>query len=194
MRRLLLLAPLTACVHPVVASLSPSDDPGITIPGSALEFYDLTGSNAVDVVQSLVEQSPAEANIQHAAQTRWEVVWRYPAGPDDQPEACDLDQVDVHVSVVTDFPRWSPPAESNPEDVAEWHRYTRALAVHETEHVALIDDLAGTLPAVLGGSDCAHADAEGQGVLDAIRAANNELDVATRDGAREGAALAWLGG
>lgn len=196
MRHLLavVLAPLSACVHPVVASAPAPVRPTIAIPGSELAFYELTGANPVDVVQSLVEESPADGNVQHAAQTRWEVVWRYPAGPEDQPEACDLSSVEVHVSVVTDFPRWEPPATASAVDVAEWYRYTEALAGHEASHVQLIDDLAGTIPAVLGRTDCAHADAEGARVLDAIRTANAELDTLTRNGAAEGAALAWLGG
>jgi hypothetical protein len=60
--------------------------------------------------------------------------------------------------------------------------------------VRLIDDLAGTIPGVLGRTDCAHADAEGARVLDTIRTANAELDTLTRNGAAEGAALAWIGG
>ncbi len=196
MRRLspLVLGSLFACVHPGLAQAPAQAAPVIAIPGSALEFYDLAGANAVDVVQSLVEQSPAVGSVQHAAQTRWEVVWRYPAGPDDQPNACDLTNVEVHVSVVTDFPRWDPPAGAAPADVAEWYRYTLALASHEAEHVQLIDDLAGTIPDVLERSDCLRADAEGEQVLDAIREANSELDVKTHDGAREGATLAWIGG
>lgn len=191
---LVALVPLFACAHHEVATSPPPVAPEVVIPGSELEFYDLTGASAVDVVQAMVESAPSDGNLQHAAQTRWEVVWRYPAGPEDQPERCDLAQVDVHVGVLTLFPRWQPPAGANPADVAEWYRYTAALAEHETEHVALIGDLAGTIPGVLAASDCAHADAEGQGVLDAIRAANRDLDAHTRDGATEGAALAWLSG
>jgi predicted secreted Zn-dependent protease len=185
---------LVACAHHEVAAAPLAVAPEVVIPGSALEFYDLQGATAVDVVQSMVENAPSDGNLQHAAQTHWEVVWRYPAGPDDAPEACDLDQVDVHLDVLTEFPRWDPPADANPADVAEWYRYTSALAGHETEHVALIGDLAGTIPAVMAASDCAHADAAGQAVLDTIRDANRDLDTHTRDGATEGAALAWLGG
>ena len=184
---LVVLAPLFACAHHEVAVAPLVVAPEVVIPGSALEFYDLQGATAVDVVQSMVENAPSDGNLQHAAQTHWEVVWRYPAGPDDAPEACDLD-------VLTEFPRWDPPADANPADVAEWYRYTSALAGHETEHVALIGDLAGTIPAVMAASDCAHADAAGQAVLDTIRDANRDLDTHTRDGATEGAALAWLGG
>ena len=59
--------------------------------------------------------------------TEWEVVWRYPAGPDDgSAPACDLEDVDVHVTVTTLFPRWSPPVGALPADVAEWNRYVLA--------------------------------------------------------------------
>lgn len=187
----LLLLGALACAHRP-SDPAPPAAPAVVIPGSSVAFYDLSGATPVDVVESLVAAAPVETNIRHAAQTRWEVVWRYPAGPDDHPEACDLSTVDVHVDVVTDFPRWTPPPEAAPADVAEWMRYSAALADHEAEHVQRIEDLAGTLPGVLRASDCAHADAEGQRVLDAIRAANTELDVRTRDGATEGAALAWI--
>lgn len=187
----LLLLGALACAHRPAEPSDPVPAP-LVIPGASVTFYDLQGATPVDVVESLVAAAPQDTDIRHAAQTRWEVVWRYPAGPDDQPEACDLSTVDVHVDVVTAFPRWEPPAEAAPADVAEWRRYTAALAGHEVEHVARITELAGTLPAVLGASDCAHADAEGQRVLDAIRASNVELDVQTRDGATEGAALAWI--
>lgn len=190
---LLSLLALIGCTHRPVVVAVPGSLPEVQVPGSVLEFYEISGSNPVDVVESLVTVSPAVGNIHHAAQTRWEVVWRYPAGPDDRPDQCDLSTVDVKVSIVTDFPRWTPGVEADDSDVREWQRYTRALAVHEAEHVRLIEELAGTLPAVLGGSDCANADARGQAVLDAIREANTQLDVVTRDGATQGAALAWLG-
>ena len=190
---LLSVLALIGCTHRPVASAPALAAPDVQIPGSSLEFYEISGANPVDLVESLVTVSPATGNIHHAAQTRWEVVWRYPAGPEDRPEQCDLSTVDVNVSIVTDFPRWSPSAEAAESDVREWQRYTQALAVHEAEHVRLIDALAGTLPEVLSSSDCASADARGQAVLDAIREANTHLDVVTRDGATQGAALAWLG-
>ena len=109
---LLSVLALIGCTHRPVASAPSLAAPDVQIPGSSLEFYEISGANPVDLVESLVTVSPATGNIHHAAQTRWEVVWRYPAGPEDRPEQCDLSTVDVNVSIVTDFPRWSPSAEA----------------------------------------------------------------------------------
>lgn len=167
----------------------------IAIPGSDLAFYDVTGASAVDVVESLVAQAPDAGGIRHAAVTEWQIVWRYPSDTDDSSTtaACDLDHVRMDVSILTLFPRWSPPIGANPADVQEWWRYSLALADHEAVHVRIIDDLAGSIPAAIQSGGCEGADQRGLAVLDEIRAASSELDTDTLDGATTGAELAWVG-
>ncbi len=191
----MVLLALFACVRPQAANVQDivAAPPPVAVPGSEMAFYEVTGRTPVDVVESMTENAPQDSSIHHAAQTDWDVVWRYPAGPDDgSAPACQLDQVDVHVSILTRFPHWQPPADADPKDVDEWARYTTALAKHESAHVRIIDDLAGTLPAALNAGTCDDADQRGEAVLDAIRAQNAELDTDTLDGETTGAELAWV--
>ncbi|MSP54159.1 MAG: DUF922 domain-containing protein [Myxococcales bacterium] len=185
---------LTACAHPQLARPAVTEVPVIAIPGSDLAFYDVHGSSGVEVVESLVNQAPEAGGIRHAAVTEWGIVWRYPSDTEDSSAsaACDLDHVLVDVTILTLFPRWSPPIGANPEDVSEWWRYALALADHETVHVRIIDDLANSIPEALRAGGCEGADQRGLAVLDEIRARSSELDTETLDGTTTGAQLAWV--
>ena len=64
--------------------------------------------------------------------TRWNFRWSWPGYGS---STCDLARATVTLSIVVSFPRWTHPVGASPGVVADWGRYTRALALHEQGHV-----------------------------------------------------------
>ena len=148
-----------------------------------MRYYDVTGSTATAVRAQMYQLGPVDHGQHEDAYTAWYINWRWPPGPG----GCDLADVTVSDTITVTFPRWTPPAAASQALVADWVRYTHALATHEEGHV---DFVVATLPAVkqaIESATCATADAAGNAVLDRIRQHDLAYDAATDHGATQGA-------
>jgi predicted secreted Zn-dependent protease len=96
------------------------------------------------------------------------------------------------------LPRWTPPADADPELVAEWAAWHGRLRWHEQGHVDVVHAFATGAEERLRAAGCAGIDAEGAAMMAGVRRAQADYDAATGSGHAQGArfwtgtdALAW---
>ena len=177
---------LLACAH------EPPSPPSLPIVGAEVLWYDLTGADRIDLIQSCADTCPRdEADRPVASLTLWAVDWTWQRPPT---EPCEVRNVAVAVDTTVTLPRWSPPPEADPALVDEWRAYLTALALHEQGHVDLAHELAADSEAALTSAGCAGAHAAGREVLDRLGEAQHAYDAATDSGRRQGADFWKVGG
>ena len=150
-----------------------------------MRYYAIGGVTDVQIRGRLNARAPASPDgFNGDAFTRWNFRWSWPGYGS---STCDLARATVALSIVVSFPRWTHPAGASPAVVADWGRYTRALALHEQGHV---DYARARDPFVLRAirrATCSTADAAARAQLSLIRAHDVAYDARTHHGATQGA-------
>ena len=128
------------------------------------------------------------------ALTAWYISWDYRYGGIGQ---CRIESPTVRADIDLVFPAWPGSATATADTRAAWQRYLAALRVHESGHVAFAvagaNDVMKSLRAQPPQQTCdrleAAADAEGERILDRIRAEDVRYDEETGHGATQGVVL-----
>jgi predicted secreted Zn-dependent protease len=177
-----------APVPPVVVA---SSDASLIIRVSEA-FYDIRGSTAEELHREMQRLGPEEDGRRFHGHTGWTVNWRFVSQPSGR--ACRATRVEVTAEITITLPRWRTPPDA-PDDLRpQWDAYLAALRVHEEGHRDLAVAAARRAHSRLSGfrtSDCRDfnrdANAEGQRILDRLRADNRRYDEKTGHGRTQGA-------
>ena len=165
------------------AAWTPQDETdAVSMPGAAVSLYEISGTTADQLWAGMHQIGPHDASGEHAAETTWNVSWRY------RPDASGTCQATgVTTQITVSFPHWTPPIETSPALVADWDRFVAALATHEEGHAQLVQSgVANIAPAIAAGS-CREADAAAGAVMAQIQQENDAYDAQTGHGASQGA-------
>ena len=173
---------LLACVPPLVAASEPP-----VLDEAEVHWFTLEGADRIDLLESCLDRCPTdERGVAVASLTTWQLRWNWTQAPSDPCAIADT-SVDARVSVA--LPRWDPPPEADPALVAEWDRWHARLRYHEQGHVDVVRGFAQDAEARLAAAGCTNVVAEADALMDGLRAAQNEYDVATGSGHTQGAAF-----
>lgn len=132
----------------------------------------------------------------HNAFTEWYIDWNYSF--DISADKWKLRDFDLRVQVRYTMPQWSPPDGVDPEVVAEWERFLKAVVFHEQGHAEIGLRCASEIREVIGfttwqGKDRAEVkakiDAKCQSILKRFRASEVAYDEDTDHGRTQGARL-----
>lgn len=177
---------LLACAH------EPPSPPALPVVGAEVLWYDLTGADRIDLIESCADTCPRdEAGHPVASLTLWAVEWTWQRPPT---EPCEVQNVAVAVDATVTLPRWTPPPEADPALVEEWRVYLAALAFHEQGHVDLAHSLATDAEEGVASAGCGGAHAAGRAAVARIGEAQHAYDAATDSGRRQGADFWKVGG
>jgi predicted secreted Zn-dependent protease len=163
----------------------------LTVPGAQVHWYQVFGRTRPEILESLLRHSPEAGIGAHvAASTSWQVSWSLAV---DDAGNCRADQpATVQKDVRVELPAWSVPPTASQAEAEQWMAYVRALAAHESGHVARINAAAAALGTEIHGETCDDANAAGYQALDALEASNIDYDEATQYGATQGVDF-WSG-
>lgn len=126
--------------------------------------------------------------------TTWYISWDYRYGGIGE---CRIESPTVRADINFVFPAWQGSATATADTRAAWQRYVAALRVHESGHAAFavagVNDVMESLRAQPPQQTCdrleAAADAEGERIVDRIRAEDLRYDRETDHGATQGVVL-----
>lgn len=172
---------LFACVRP------PLPAPPVDIAGAEVAWHDIEGVDRIDLIESCARDCPRDEHGRAVASlTTWSLDWTWIRQP---AEPCVVADVDVHLDIQVELPRWEADPSADSALTAEWERYLDALRVHEEGHVALIRGLAARLEPAVTAAGCDEARPAGMAILNEIRSANTAYDDITESGRLQGASF-----
>ena len=156
--------------------------------------YAVHGSSDAEILASIRAASPIRSSGVDGraldAYTSWRIEWRYALAR--QGGECRFRTVTVRADLTTTLWDWTPPRDASPALVADWQDRARRLRQHEAGHTnyALLgarDVFRALRPMRAASCDALRdqADAEGQRILDLVRAANRRYDEHTQHGTVE---------
>lgn len=191
----LLCAPLAACAG--ASRHAPPDvgrgGVGVTVIAPVKRFP-ITAATVAGMRAELRRDGPRINGRSWDGATHWSLRWTY--GLRNEPgSGCRVHGVRVEVRADITMPEWLPTVESDDDTKRWWRRYESGLMAHEAEHARLAVDAGNRIRrAVEGriGMTCdalrASANAEGQKILDEMRAQQARYDIETRHGGTQIAA------
>lgn len=187
------LAPLATATPLVRLACDPEAD---LVVRRSRETYRVRGSTLAELHESMAPQRFRDpGGMAWDAYTSWEVRWSYPLVR--ETDSCSLGEAQVRVDLRIQLPRWDPPAEADPDLIALWDGYLRALEAHEEGHAQLALAAACEVQQVLHSlgpqPDCERmelaADRATQAVIDRYHDLEVRYDLETDHGAADGAVL-----
>jgi predicted secreted Zn-dependent protease len=150
-------------------------------------YYDISGSTEAELRAQMTALGPVDPhdNNKHVdAYVDWNISWNWPGyGTSD----CDLSSAEVGYELSVTMPRWTPSADANPELVAKWENYIRALKTHEAGHLENIINNYQTVLTAIQSATCDTADAAATTSLETLRKSDAVYDSETNHGATQGA-------
>ena len=157
----------------------------VNISNAEIIYYDITGTTESELRGQLDALSPlGDANFKGDATTNWRINWNWPGyGTSD----CDLTHAEVTYSIQVTMPRWSSPADADPQLVSKWNSYIEALALHEKGHVDFVVKNYKSVETVIQNASCETAEDAAQAALEPIRQMDIDNDAETGHGATQGA-------
>jgi predicted secreted Zn-dependent protease len=159
-----------------------------------LKYYDITGSSATQLRESLDRQRPVGPDgMPHDAVTLWNIRWQYrtPTSAD----TCAVISFETSLEVVTILPRWTNEKDAESSLVARWRDYYAKLLDHENGHKAIATATAAALrdagTKAPSHSSCVELarsiDSVGTAILEESRQKQRQYDTETEHGRTQGA-------
>lgn len=171
--------------HTVTPSETPIAVGLVDIPGANVVYYDISGSTERELRAQLDVLGPVGSdNYRWDAYTSWFIRWNWPGYGS---SACNLSEVSVTYNNEVIFPRWTTSENTSSEMIANWERFTQALAEHEKGHVDIVISSIQSVKDAIMGATCDTADAAAQAALISIRQQDASYDETTGHGATQGA-------
>lgn len=158
----------------------------ISIENADMLFYNVSGSTASEIVDSIHASRPTDpyhSNQAFDALTTWRITWTWSGYGQAE---CDLETAVVDYENEVEFPRWNPPADASPELIQSWNRYIENLALHEKGHVDKTVKYYQEVKTAIQNATCLTADAAAQQALEALNAENESYDLETDHGRTQG--------
>ena len=171
------------------SSAAPAHDPAVVndfeIPHAKIEYYDISGSTASELRQSLDTLSPVDKNgYRSDARTDWYIRWYWIGFG---LKWCALRSAVTATQIVVTLPRWDAPPDASDKLVTKWNAYMLALVEHEKGHVDLAVARFPDVAQAIQEAACDTADARAEAVLSELRDADLRYDHETHHGATQGA-------
>ena len=105
--------------------------------------------------------------------------WSWPRYGDG---SCDLSAATVTYLIEVIFPRWIPPKDASPDLVADWERFTLAVAEHEKGHVDIVIANIQSIKNAIKGATCETAFSAAKAVVDHIDKLNEDYEITANRG------------
>lgn len=171
---------------PVAAYQAAPADPFEGIPNVEITYYDVSGTSAKAIRESLNAKGLVDPNDGKRvdAIARWRFQWRWPRTLDGK---CDLAKAEVRFNATVTMPRLLDEETLRKPVRERWQRYWTGLREHEAGHIRPPYEDRGRLLDAIKGSDCANADNAAKAVIAEFAARDRAYDAATRHGATQGA-------
>src|SRR5215207_3857675 len=96
-------------------------------------YYDVHGRSVTELRADMRRLGPKLDGTSFVGETRSPMRWTWrteSAGA----ASCTIRDVSVFVHAQITLPRWTPPADTEPNLLAEWNRFISALETHEAGH------------------------------------------------------------
>ncbi|MDF7776537.1 DUF922 domain-containing protein [Sphingomonas sp. AOB5] len=171
---------------PVAAFQAVPADPFDGIPNVEFVYYDVTGTSAKEIRESMNAKGLVDPNDGNRvdAIARWRFAWQWPRTLDG---TCDLSRAEVRFNAVVTLPRLVSDEKLDRPTRTKWQRYMKSLREHEAGHIRPPYDDRNQLLDAIKGSDCAGASAAAHAVIARFGARDREYDAKTQHGAKQGA-------
>lgn len=158
----------------------------ILIEHAQISYYDITGSTAHELRNSMNQMRPSDpydGNKPVDSYTDWYISWNWPGYGT---ENCDLSAISITYRINVIMPRWRAPANASPELIAKWGEYIQSLTFHEKGHVDNIVNNYLSVKTAIQNATCSTAETEAQKALDRLRKFDSNYDNETHHGETQG--------
>lgn len=98
-------------------------------------YYTVTGASIPEIRASLARARPWREHSTLDATTQWHIEWRYRFTRSDS--GCRCTSFATTTTIKLTLPRWTRPADAQPEVTTNWDRYITALRGHELGHAQI---------------------------------------------------------
>lgn len=170
----------------------PSDSTGYAeaafapYPGTQVRFYDVYGTDAKSIRESLNALGPQDQREgrRYDARTSWNAQWHWPGGPDGK---CDLAHLEYSFQIIVILPHLGDQERASPALRQEWRRYMAGLIEHESGHAKHAYAHKEDIENAVKSSSCEGANAAGAAAITELGKFDAEYDAETHHGATQGA-------
>jgi predicted secreted Zn-dependent protease len=150
-----------------------------------MRYYAVGGVTEAQIRARLNANAPASPDgFKGDAYTSWRFRWGWPGYGS---TTCNLAKATVTLTIDVHFPRWTHPQAASAEVAADWNRYAKALALHESGHANYARARYPFVLRAIRRATCRTADAAAQAQLALIRTHDVAYDASTNHGATQGA-------
>ncbi len=108
-------------------------------------YYDISGSNGVELAMSMIKRGPRAAGLQHAiASTKPDIKFGEPVGMQNS-RYCKVKDVDIRVTLVYTYPRWRNQKKASAQLRQAWKKLYNELVRHEETHGRIVIETANQI-------------------------------------------------
>ena len=156
-------------------------------------YYAVTGATVQEIRSDIARKRPWKQEVDGF--TAWKIDWFYRTEATDS--ECRLQSFEVKTDVTVTVPRWTPPADVDPETKRSWTTYINGLLAHEDGHkriaLAAATEVRNRLQRLNSAASCdaldAHVKHEATHAIDEFKKREKTYDERTEHGRKDGAIL-----
>lgn len=158
---------------------------------TTVEYYDVHGRTAAELRADMRRLGPKIADSSFVGETRSPMKWTWKSESGGG-SMCSVKEARVTITAQILLPRWTPPADAEPELVTEWNRFVAALETHEAGHKDIAAKAAHDLAerfrdmSAMCSLLSTRANDISRGILDKAELQQRAYDAETRHGATQG--------
>jgi predicted secreted Zn-dependent protease len=153
--------------------------------------YAVTGATIREIRADLARKRPWKSELD--GYTAWKVDWSYRTERTES--GCRLQSIDVRTEITITIPRWTPPADADPQTKANWATYIKGLLAHEDGHkriaLAAANEVRTRVKQVPAAATCRDLDAslkrEANKAVEEFKRREKLYDERTDHGRKDGA-------
>ena len=153
--------PTTPAVAPVTASPAttvPLPVISVSIPGSAVEFFPVSGATEFDLISSDLSTAPSYCGgVDSAACFHHTFKWTYMDSVDAQTQVCTVTSVTFTPTYLISLPEWTSPTRVSPALAAWWRKVMDHFVWHESQHLAIAESYVAQLKSAILSGPCSQA-------------------------------------
>jgi len=150
--------------------------PGLIVfPKIKMEYFDIQGSTAEELVDEIFEKGPTAGFEQYlsVAAVEYDLWYTWPGKSLD---SCELNKAETGYTLKVIAPRWQPDPETPPELIESWIKFMDNVRVHEEGHLDIIRKYFLILNDVIAKSTCLSASDAAYKVEQDLMRAHEEYD------------------
>ena len=156
-------------------------------------YYAVTGATVQEIRSDIARKRPWKQEVDGF--TAWKIDWFYSTLATDS--ECRLQSFEVKTDVTITVPRWTPPADVDPDTKRSWTNYFTGLLAHEDGHkriaLAAAKEVRNRLQRLNSAASCdvleARVKHEATQAVEEFKRREKTYDERTEHGRKEGAIL-----